>query len=135
MCTKKSVLVISGVVSVVLVLIDRIGTYQLCGGYPGLCVDTLVYSSRILFVFPFVLLFSLITYKMRDEVSRAWLRFAQWWVPLQILLVALTPDSSGGYFVVILDKQFTAIILSCLFAIISLLLIAWKYFITRPNQI
>ena len=131
MCTKKTVLVISGVVSVVLVLIDRIGTYQLCGGYPGLCVDTLVYSSMLLFVFPFVLFFSLITYKMRDEVSRAWIKFTTWWVPLQILLVALTPESSGGYFVVILDTQFAAIILSGLFTIISLLLIVVKFFSLR----
>src|SRR3989338_8669361 len=131
MCTKKTVLVISGVVSVVLVLIDRIGTYQLCGGYPGLCVDTLVYSSMLLFVFPVALLFSLITYKMRDEVSRAWIKFTTWWVPLQILLVALTPESSGGYFVVILDTQFAAIILSGLFTIISLLLIVVKFFSLR----
>lgn len=133
MLTKKNVLLISGVVSVFLVSIDRIGTYQLCGGYPGSCVDTLFNSSMLLFVFPFVLLFSLITYFLPESVFRAWVNFTKWWVPLQILLVALTPESSGGYFVVILDKQFVAIILSGLFAIISLLLILWKWFSSRPK--
>jgi hypothetical protein len=85
----------------------------------------------ILFPFPFVLLFSFITYKMRDEVSHAWINFTKWWVPLQILLVLLTPESSGGYFVVILDKQFTAIILSGLFVIISLFIVLISWFRAR----
>ena len=94
-------------------------------------MDNVFLTSMLLFVFPFVFLFSLITYKMRDEVSRAWITFAKWWVPAQILLVLLTPESSGGYFVVILDKQLVAILLSALFVLISLLLIIYKWFSSR----
>ncbi|MDP1689678.1 MAG: hypothetical protein Q8L52_00495 [bacterium] len=133
MLTKKNVLLISGAVSILLVFIDRIGTYQLCGGYPGLCVDTLFNSSMLLFVFPFVFLFSVVTYFLSESVFRAWVNFAKWWVPVQILLVALIPESSGGYFVAILDKQFAAIILSGLFATISLLIILISWFRSRTS--
>ena len=119
MCTKKSMLVglIVGSLPVAYLFVANMYNYKN------------IFLS--LFVFPVALLFSLITYKMRDEVSRAWIKFTTWWVPLQILLVALTPESSGGYFVVILDTQFAAIILSGLFVIISLLLIVVKFFSLR----
>lgn len=79
-----------------------------------------------LFVFPFVFLFSLTTYFLKESVFRAWVNFAKWWVPLQILLVLVTPESSGGYFVSLVDKQFVAIILSGVFAITSLVIVIWK---------
>lgn len=126
MLTKKIILSISGIVSILLVFIDYMGTYQICGGSPGLCVDTLFSSSMVLFVFPFIFLFSLITYFLKESVFRAWVNFAKWWVPLQILLVLITPESSGGYFVSIVDKQFVALILSGIFAVISLLIVIWK---------
>lgn len=133
MLTKKNVLLISGVVSVFLVSIDRIGTYQLCGGYPGSCVDTLFNSSMLLFVFPFVFLFSLITYFLPEAVFRAWARFTTWWIPLQIVLVFLTPESFPGAFISIIDRQVVAIILSGLFAIISLLIVLISWFRSRAT--
>jgi hypothetical protein len=91
----------------------------------------LFYSSMILFILPFVFIFSLITYYLPEAVFRAWVSFAKWWVPAQILLVFLTLESSGGYFVVLLDKQFAAIVLSSLFTIISLGIVLWSIFTAR----
>lgn len=79
-----------------------------------------------LFIFPVSLLFSLTTYFLKEQVFRAWVNFVKWWVPLQILLVLITPESSGGYFVSLIDKQFVAIILSGIFTILSLVIIIWK---------
>lgn len=82
-----------------------------------------------LFVFVlFVFLFSLITYKMREEVFRAWWNFARWWVPLSIFLTLIMPGSSGGGFGIpsIFDKEFLAFILAALFFIISLVIIVRK---------
>lgn len=135
MFTKKNILIISGLIGGGLLLLEPVKTSTICGIGSTACIDAVFSMSTLLFVFPFVFLFSLITYKMRDEVSRAWITFTKWWVPAQILLVAFTPESSGGYFVVLLDKQFAAIILSGLFLTISLFLIIYKYFSTRrPGQ-
>lgn len=52
----------------------------------------------ILFTFAplaFLFLLSLITYRMKDEVFRAWWRFARWWVPV-IIAVTLYIGSIGS---------------------------------------
>lgn len=70
-------------------------------------------------------LFSLITYKMRDEVYRAWLRFAYVWVPLSIVLIFLSPQYSTDWMYPV-EKGTVAFLTSALFVIISLILIVWK---------
>lgn len=84
---------------------------------------------------PFILLvpFSLLTYKMRDEVFRSWLHFAYWWVPISIVLTLLAGGGSGGGFGMsnVLDQEFFAFMFAALFTIISLIIIARKYFATR----
>lgn len=80
------------------------------------------------FLFPIIFLFSLITYKMREEVFCAWFNFTKWWIPISIFLTLITPGSSGGGFGIpsIFDKEFLAFILSALFFIISLVIIVRK---------
>lgn len=75
-----------------------------------------------------IFLFSLVTYKMREEVFRAWFNFTKWWVPISIFLILITPDSSGGSFGIpnVFDKGFLAFILAALFFIISLVIIVRK---------
>jgi len=55
-------------------------------------------NLTIILIMPFVFLFSLITYKMRDEVFQAWWRFARWFVPVVILVTFLINSQSrtGG---------------------------------------
>lgn len=43
----------------------------------------------------FVFFFSLITYKMKEEVFRAWWNFARWWVGI-IILVSIFFNVAGG---------------------------------------
>ena len=43
-----------------------------------------------------ILLLSLITYKMHDEVFRAWWRFARWWVPVIIAVTLFVQNAGGG---------------------------------------
>lgn len=128
MFTKKGVLIWGLFLSIVLFGLIFLQQNSFCYS-TGWCRNLwgeLNLVGFILFPFPFVFLFSLITYKMRDEVSRAWIKFATWWVPLQILLVAITPDSYPGAFIAIIDQQSVAIVLSGLFVIISLALIIWR---------
>ncbi len=73
---------------------------------------------------------SLITYKMRDEVFRAWWHFARWFVPVIIVVTFLLNNASGGGGLG-MDKSFTAfilIILYSIFVITSLVKIFNAYF-------
>lgn len=75
----------------------------------GICRDTYTFGNHVgcldklpeliislLFVFVPILLLTLITYKIRDEVFRAWWNFARWWVPVIILVTYLQSTQSGG---------------------------------------
>ncbi|MDE1919792.1 MAG: hypothetical protein KGH56_03855, partial [Patescibacteria group bacterium] len=85
MCTKKGVLIWSVALSLFPVFLFVTKRYD----YKDLFLAS--------FVFLLVCLFSLITYFLPEAVFRAWARFTTWWIPLQILAVVLTPESSGGF--------------------------------------
>jgi hypothetical protein len=141
MITKKTLLLVSGCLSIVLFVSNYIGTYWICdnfflGGHEGSCPDIL-YSAMMNFfpIIPFFL-FSIITYKMRDEVYQAWLRFAYVWIPLSMLAIFLAPEYSADWMFPIV-KGTVAFFSSLLFAGISLILIIYKYFASRraPGQV
>jgi hypothetical protein len=79
-------------------------------------------------VLPLFLL-SLITYKLRDEVFIRWMKFARWWVPMTMFFILIAPGVSGG--LAPLDKGRVGFFFSLLFLVISLVLIAWKWFVLR----
>ena len=133
MISKKTLLVVSGGITVTLFVLNWIGTFRLCGGQEyGQCMD-LAYGAIISFL-PIIPLFilALITYKMRDEVYRAWLRFAYVWIPLSMLLIFLAPEYSTDWMFPVV-KGTVAFFSSILFVIISLILIVWKYVVARRN--
>lgn len=133
MCSKKTLLTSSGIVTAVLVVLNWIGTFKLCGGQEyGQCMD--FSYSLIIGFFPVIPLFllSLITYKMSEEVYRAWLRFANVWIPLSIVLIFLAPEYSGDWMFPVV-KGTVAFFSSLLFVLISLLIICWKYFTSRRS--
>ncbi|MEK7068888.1 MAG: hypothetical protein AAB947_00735 [Patescibacteria group bacterium] len=90
-------------------------------------------NLTVAFLFPPLFLFSLITYKMREKVFRAWLHFAYWWVPLSIVLTFLSRGGGGFGMPNVFDQEFVAFVFSALFFIVSLLIIAWKYIATRRS--
>ena len=134
--SKKIVVVGSGILAAVLIISDRIGTSVICGwaGQDTICMGILYDIMMNLFpLIPFFFL-SLITYKMRDEIYRAWLRFAYVWIPLSMLLIFLAPQYSSDWMYPI-EKGTVAFFSSLLFVIISLVLIAWKYLSTRNKGV
>lgn len=105
--TRKNVLVVSGLVTLFLVFLFSLGS-NLC--YSSLACREFSESKIVdifnsdylltLFVFLPTLLLSLITYKMRDEVFRAWWNFARWIVlviVLATLLINLMPSNHGFF--------------------------------------
>ena len=92
--TKKSVLATSALIFGVAIILDQIGIERSC---PTLfCLATLdVYFSISFVVIP-TFIFSLITYKMREEVFRAWWNFARWFAPVIIVVTVLQSMQGGG---------------------------------------
>lgn len=88
-------------------------------------------AENLLPIIPLFLL-SLITYKMRDEVYRAWIRFAYVWIPLSMFLILIAPEYSADWMFPIV-KGTVAFFSSLLFVIISLIIIVWKYFAMRTR--
>ena len=76
--------------------------------------------------------FSLITYKMRDEVFRAWLRFAYAWIPLSLLLIFLAPEYTYDWMYPVV-KGTVAFFSSLLFACISLIIILVSWLRSRSK--
>ncbi len=129
---KKYILWISFFVSTFLIIVDRIGNVIFCsflGYYDGhvySCLDFISPIETMLFPLLPVFLFSLITYKMRDEVFQTWIKFTKWFIPLSMFLILITPTANGGYFVSLWDNQMTAIFTSFLYTLLSLILIIYK---------
>ena len=97
------------------------------------CVDTLFYSSIVLLpVFP-LFLFSLITYFMREEVYKAWIKFALWALGISMVLIAITPDMPASGFgpQISFGKSDVALLTSALFVIVSIVLIVRAHLKTR----
>ena len=136
MISKKILLIVSGMVTVTLFVLNWVGTFKLCGGQEyGQCMDFSYGAIINLFpTFP-LFLFSLITYKMRDEVYRTWVRFSYVWISLSMILIFFSPEyaSSFGITLYPITKGSIAFISSFLFIIISLALILWKYFSLRRH--
>ena len=83
----------------------------------------------------FVFFFSLITYKMKEGVFRAWWGFARWFAPVIIVVTLLqntahTPSGFGGVASGAFDFALL-FILYALFVLISLIRIAIAYTRTK----
>lgn len=132
MCTKKNVLVISFVGFLLFIVFLFAKELGLCALINSSCTNTFDPIAENLSVFIPLLALSIITYFMREEVYRTWLRFAQWWIPLSMLAIFIAPEYATDWMLRI-EKGSVAFFSSVLFIIISLILIAWKYFATRRS--
>lgn len=127
---KNIVLLVSGIMGGGLIILEPITTSQICTFIHGSnsinCVDNIFNTAMIFYIFPFVFLFSLITYFLREEIFRSWIKFTYVWVPLSMFLVFIIPGGGGnGAFPSLIDKQLVAILMSGLFSIISLIIVIW----------
>ncbi|MDP2665479.1 MAG: hypothetical protein Q8P23_02430 [bacterium] len=131
----------TGVVAAFLIIwlsfFDR-GFGSLCRYYPQYGYATRYCESAISLLLPlvFVAPLSSLLFLLREEVFRAWLRFAYWWIPVSLVFIYLAGGWSGGGFGIpnVLDQESVSIIFAGLFVVISLLLIIWKYFSSRRKS-
>ena len=97
--SKKNVLVLSVVGLFVIFLLGYFQQqFDFCyysneNGHSGDFCET-----GVMMLLPFlpILLLSLITYKMRDEVFEHWMKFAVWGTPMLIILTYLLSTAGGG---------------------------------------
>lgn len=80
------------------------------------------FSSSILFLPLF--LFSLITYRMRDEIFETWVKFTLWWSGVTIILVILAPADDPSLLPI--TKLVVALASTAVLTIISSALVLWK---------
>jgi hypothetical protein len=79
-----------------------------------------------------VFLFSLITYKMNDEVFESWIKFAKWWVLGTLILVIIAPAHDPSLLPV--TKEIISLLSAGAFTLISLILVISKFFAERNKK-
>lgn len=132
--TKKNVLIISSFLAVMLFVIEakmRSINLILCSDSYYRCIDLVgnIWVAALIII-P-VVPFSIITYFLREEVFRAWLRFTYWWTPLSFIIVLFSGDSHPGNTLGISGQAFFGILTWGLYIIISIAIIGWRHFATR----
>ena len=129
MVTKKNTLLVCASASMILLTLNWIGTFRLCGAAEyGTCMDNL-YAAMIVFtpILPFTLL-AFIVYFLRDEVFQTWIKFALVWVPLTMFLTLLAPEYSNSLLSIV--KSSVSFWFSATFLVVSLVII-----IVRSSQL
>ncbi|HEY4478786.1 MAG TPA: hypothetical protein VI981_00260 [Candidatus Paceibacterota bacterium] len=91
-----------------------------------------------------ILLFSLLTlvcsvvlYFMRSGVFYSWVKFTLWWVPLSVILIAITPEYGGSGLdggIPSFGREVVIWFMAGGFFVLSLLIIAWKSFRLRKKE-
>ena len=134
MLTKKNVLKISLVYILLTAIIFLVA--EMCHSSWCMVREDKFPGSLLLILFPLfpTLLFSLITYKMPDEVFRGWIKFARWAVPVMIVVTYLNNSDQSSN---IMSGTFDALLYVLLygtFILVSLILIITKYLKLRGEK-
>jgi hypothetical protein len=84
-------------------------------------------DSLAFIFFPMLLLliFSLITYKMREDVFQTWWKFSRVWMPLSMLAILIAPSYSSNWMIPI-EKGTVAFFSSMIYIITSLVIVVYK---------
>ena|SRR3989344_2446931 len=84
----------------------------------------------IIYTLPFisVLIFSLITYRLKELTFSSWKNFSLWAIPFSLILITFLPTRTHGLDFVPVTKGTVIFFLTILYSIISLILIVYKSF-------
>lgn len=124
--TKKNVFIFSSALAVALLFVGYFqekcyeNAHSLCWQYWDKIPDDI---QVFYLMFP-IFFFSLITYKLRDEVFESWMKFAKWWVLGTIVLVVITPAQDHS--MIPLDKEMISLFSTGIFTAVSLVVVVIK---------
>lgn len=136
MINKKTLLTASGILTGLTIVMGTLEPFRLCGDSWRKCMDLNYNIDLVILPIIPLFLFSLITYKMRDEVYKAWFRFSYVWIPLSMILIFLAPEypTSGGFLsLYAATKGSVAFVSSTFFVAISLILVVYKHITSRRS--
>ena len=83
--------------------------------------------------FVFLLLFSLITFRMREETFNAWWKLARIWIPVSMLAIIISPSYANNWMFPI-EKGNVAVFLSLAFIIASTLVTTFSWQFSRKGK-
>ncbi|MFA6047644.1 MAG: DUF202 domain-containing protein [Parcubacteria group bacterium] len=107
----------------ILLSLVLLGAAYLMNGRNILYLESI--SSPLFVLSMAMLLVSIILLFINDRIFLKWLRFAIVWVILSIILIALTPEYSGGWVPMNPDRESVSIWMGSLFVVLSLAKIIW----------
>jgi hypothetical protein len=126
------------IVSVVTILISLAlalpEIFGLCGKNDTICIDEYIYKydtvAMLLLVFLIPIFFiSVVLLFLREQVFNAWSKFSIIFLPIAIILVAITPKINGT--LIGFDKESASLALATIFLIVSVFILAFKSFQLR----
>src|SRR3989338_2136068 len=127
MIKSRNLLIISGAISILLIVWEYIGNYRLCeyissDGHLGNCPEILS-SLEILVVFAIPLfILTLLIYFLNDVIYRSWFLFVRWWILFSIISTAVAPTYSHDWMVPI-EKGNVTLLMSSIFVVVSIIII------------
>lgn len=112
--------------------------FWLCAGNDWVCISSLsgnIGEPLTLFMALFIPS-ALLVFAFRNIVYQAWKKFALFYIPLSVILIALVPVSCGGNFISFfcLNKENTSWLTAGGFFIITIILIITKKIKAKSNQ-
>lgn len=128
--TKKRILIISLLCSAIFFIaafVDINVPVDVC--YQGeFCGDISEVLRTFFLSFVSVLIFSSITFKLKESTFLSWRNFSLWVIPLLIFTTFLFPRNTHGMDFFPILRGTVSIVLSLIYSIISLILIFYKSF-------
>ena len=128
MMTKKNILMLSIVLTGLFLVFGFQKNIGLCGKEYNTCWDFFDLLWPPFFLGIPIFLISILTYRMREEIFYAWVKFGYVWIPLSLLIIFTTPTVDHSWAIGGLTRDTVTFVMSGLFLIISLILIAYKFF-------
>jgi hypothetical protein len=103
----------------------RLGLCKMESGKQACFIHYNSYIDPLMFFSIFLFAISLLLFFVSDKIFLKCLRFAGIWMALSIILIALTPKTSGGWISLGPDREMVSIWMGALFFILSLGRIVW----------
>lgn len=134
MLTKKKVLLI-GLLGTTIFFSPYLynQTFGCYGSSSFFCSSLYEIVAIITILFPFLMLFSIITYKMKNEIFDAWRNFSTWFIPLSAFIILIAPEDHTS-FIAPSTKTMAMGTFLFLYFFISLAIIARKSYQLRGKK-